>query len=242
MLLSWEISEPPGRGPLSSRSSRVKSRDEALTVSANNRALKAVKIEVRQSTSTGAFVTSGGQSSPGGHCRSTKFWEGATLFAKWLEQPNFYTTVCPLALMYGGTRDDKESGLIFKCSSDAAFADGITTRKSTEGYLFKLFVGATYWKHDLLSQIPAPSLRSRRHQPTSLLPRIDALTFIVTRDGYYCGVLLTLKDVLLQKSLVQVCLLSSFVVGSGQLIAVIVMERSSTAEDEVGQKVSHFSE
>jgi hypothetical protein len=34
----------------------------------------------------------------------------------------------------------------FQCSSDAAYADDSTTRKSTEGYLFKLFGGPVDWK------------------------------------------------------------------------------------------------
>jgi hypothetical protein len=34
----------------------------------------------------------------------------------------------------------------FRCSTDAAFGDDIDTRKSTEGYLFKLFGGPIEWK------------------------------------------------------------------------------------------------
>jgi hypothetical protein len=34
----------------------------------------------------------------------------------------------------------------FRCSTDAAFGDDIDTRKSTEGYLFKLFGGLIDWK------------------------------------------------------------------------------------------------
>jgi hypothetical protein len=34
----------------------------------------------------------------------------------------------------------------FRCSTDAAFGNDIDTRKSTEGYLFKLFRGPIDWK------------------------------------------------------------------------------------------------
>jgi hypothetical protein len=34
----------------------------------------------------------------------------------------------------------------FRCLTDAAFGDDIDTRKSTEGYLFKLFRGLIEWK------------------------------------------------------------------------------------------------
>ena len=34
----------------------------------------------------------------------------------------------------------------FRCSTDAAFGDDIDTRKSTEGYLFKLFGSPIDWK------------------------------------------------------------------------------------------------
>jgi hypothetical protein len=34
----------------------------------------------------------------------------------------------------------------FECCADAAYADDIPSRKSTEGYLFKLFKGAIEWR------------------------------------------------------------------------------------------------
>ena len=39
-----------------------------------------------------------------------------------------------------------EDSLVFHCSSDAAFADDPTTRKSSEGYLFHLFGGPIDWR------------------------------------------------------------------------------------------------
>ena len=36
--------------------------------------------------------------------------------------------------------------LAFRCATDAAFADNISTRRSTEGFIFKLFGGAIDWK------------------------------------------------------------------------------------------------
>ena len=40
---------------------------------------------------------------------------------------------------------DTDEANIFACSSDAAFADDKETRRSSEGYLFKLFGGAIEW-------------------------------------------------------------------------------------------------
>ena len=52
-----------------------------------------------------------------------------------------------LALTFDGrVRDPADTELIFKGASDAAFADDPDTRRSTEGYLFKLFGGAIDWK------------------------------------------------------------------------------------------------
>ena len=47
-----------------------------------------------------------------------------------------------LALTFDGhIRDSSKSHLLFKCASDASFADDVVSRRSTEGYLFKLFGG-----------------------------------------------------------------------------------------------------
>lgn len=52
-----------------------------------------------------------------------------------------------LALCYDGhIRNPADTELIFKGASDAAFADDTETRRSTEGYLFKLFGGPIDWK------------------------------------------------------------------------------------------------
>jgi hypothetical protein len=51
-----------------------------------------------------------------------------------------------------GTRTmaiEYNSGLeqpVFQCSSDAAYADDVATRRSTEGYLFSLFGGPIDWR------------------------------------------------------------------------------------------------
>ena len=47
-----------------------------------------------------------------------------------------------LAIEFSGD----ETGPIFNCASDAAFADDPDTRKSSDGYLFKLYGGAIDWK------------------------------------------------------------------------------------------------
>ena len=44
----------------------------------------------------------------------------------------------------GNILDTEAGDLIFKCTNDASYADA-TTRKSTEGYLFKLFGGPIDW-------------------------------------------------------------------------------------------------
>lgn len=41
---------------------------------------------------------------------------------------------------------DTDPQRTFACASDAAFADDSQTRRSTEGYLFKLFGGAIDWQ------------------------------------------------------------------------------------------------
>jgi hypothetical protein len=48
-----------------------------------------------------------------------------------------------LAIQYGGTETGNPE---FRCSTDAAFADDLLTRKSTEGYILKLFGGAIDWR------------------------------------------------------------------------------------------------
>lgn len=51
-----------------------------------------------------------------------------------------------LAILFDGhIRDPNEVDLLFKCFSDASFADDTTTRRSTEGFLFKLFGGPIDW-------------------------------------------------------------------------------------------------
>jgi hypothetical protein len=47
-----------------------------------------------------------------------------------------------LAIEYSGLVDNQQ---VFVCASDAAFADDLATRRSTEGYLFKLFNGPIDW-------------------------------------------------------------------------------------------------
>jgi hypothetical protein len=47
-----------------------------------------------------------------------------------------------LAIQFGPTIGEA----LFQCSSDASFADDVRTRRSTEGYLFKLFGGAIDWR------------------------------------------------------------------------------------------------
>ena len=47
------------------------------------------------------------------------------------------------AIEYSPTVDDQ---LAFICASDAAFADDKDTRRSTEGYLLKLFGGPVDWR------------------------------------------------------------------------------------------------
>lgn len=55
-----------------------------------------------------------------------------------------------LALQYSASAPFNSQDLSaepeFRCSTDAAFGDNIDTRKSTEGYLFKLFGGPIDWK------------------------------------------------------------------------------------------------
>ena len=51
-----------------------------------------------------------------------------------------------LAIEYSGSATHEANVKIFECASDAAFADEKTTRRSTEGYLFKLYGGAIDWK------------------------------------------------------------------------------------------------
>ena len=48
-----------------------------------------------------------------------------------------------LAIEYGPDRDQKSE--VFTCASDAAFADN-QDRKSSDGYLFKLFGGPVDWR------------------------------------------------------------------------------------------------
>jgi hypothetical protein len=47
-----------------------------------------------------------------------------------------------LAIEYSGSVNSD----IFLCSSDAAFADDETTRRSSDGYLFQLYGGAIDWR------------------------------------------------------------------------------------------------
>jgi hypothetical protein len=47
-----------------------------------------------------------------------------------------------LAIEYSAETNNQQ---VFVCASDAAFADDTATRRSTEGYLFKLFGGAIDW-------------------------------------------------------------------------------------------------
>ena len=54
------------------------------------------------------------------------------------------TSICHLGLIEGF--DYQPIFVIFKCASDASYADGPQTRRSTEGFLFKLFGGAVDWK------------------------------------------------------------------------------------------------
>lgn len=52
-----------------------------------------------------------------------------------------------LALEFDGrVRTSADIELVFKGASDASFADDLETRRSTEGYLFKLFGGPIDWK------------------------------------------------------------------------------------------------
>jgi hypothetical protein len=58
-----------------------------------------------------------------------------------------------LAIEYNGNRGEASPDIRcstdapnFRASSDAAFADDVMTRKSTEGYIFKLFGRAIDWK------------------------------------------------------------------------------------------------
>jgi hypothetical protein len=47
-----------------------------------------------------------------------------------------------LAIEYSAETNSQQ---VFVCASDAALADDTVTRRSTEGYLFKLFGGAIDW-------------------------------------------------------------------------------------------------
>jgi hypothetical protein len=78
-----------------------------------------------------------------------------------------------LAIQYGYDRPN-DSGLDpeFRCSTDAAFADDIPTRKSTEGYLFKLFGGPIDWRSTKQKQVTTSSteaeLMALSHASTEL--------------------------------------------------------------------------
>ena len=52
-----------------------------------------------------------------------------------------------LALMFDGKIEDYANfDVLFKCSCDASYAYDVETRRSTQGYLLKLFGGAIDWK------------------------------------------------------------------------------------------------
>ena len=78
-----------------------------------------------------------------------------------------------LAIQYGYDRpNDSELDPEFRCSTDAAFADDIPTRKSTEGYLFKLFGGPIDWRSTKQKQVTTSSteaeLMALSHASTEL--------------------------------------------------------------------------
>src|SRR2546423_10713427 len=52
------------------------------------------------------------------------------------------STLFPYTTLF---RSETNSQQVFVGASDAAFADDTATRRSTEGYLFKLFGGAIDW-------------------------------------------------------------------------------------------------
>ena len=51
-----------------------------------------------------------------------------------------------LAIEFSSSAAQETDVQVFECSGDAAFADEKATRRSTEGYLFKLYGGAIDWK------------------------------------------------------------------------------------------------
>jgi hypothetical protein len=51
-----------------------------------------------------------------------------------------------LGIEYSGSASHEIGLHVFECASDAAFADDKITRRSTEGYLFKLYGGVIDWK------------------------------------------------------------------------------------------------
>jgi hypothetical protein len=59
-----------------------------------------------------------------------------------------------LAIEYSAETNNQQ---VFVCASDAAFADDTATRRSTEGYLFKLFGGAIDWHSTKQKTVTASS-------------------------------------------------------------------------------------
>jgi hypothetical protein len=62
-----------------------------------------------------------------------------------------------LAIQYSQNTDTAEVTPDLHCSTDAAYADDIPTRKSTEGYLFKLFGGPIDWRSTKQKQVTRSS-------------------------------------------------------------------------------------
>ena len=63
-----------------------------------------------------------------------------------------------LAIEYSSNQlDSSEPEPEFRCSTDAAFADDLDTRKSTEGYIFKLFGGPIDWRSTKQKQVTRSS-------------------------------------------------------------------------------------
>jgi hypothetical protein len=62
-----------------------------------------------------------------------------------------------LAVEYSKSGSTLEVTPDFRCSTDSAYADDIPTRKSTEGYIFKLFNGPIDWRSTKQKQVTRSS-------------------------------------------------------------------------------------
>jgi hypothetical protein len=66
-----------------------------------------------------------------------------------------------LAIQYGYDRSiNPNPDPNLRCACDAAYADDITTRRSTEGFLFQLFSGAIDWKSSRQKTVTTSSTKA----------------------------------------------------------------------------------